>query len=122
MQEHKNLKYVGVNLTITTNGKSVQEPKELVRGKCVGVAFFAFATVPSQNINLSIEDTQGNPILEAVDVRDFNKGITGGLEAYKPVNFNTNGKIHINMFSPLEVSRQFSGHFLFVIDTDGYDR
>ncbi len=41
MQQHRNLKYVGVNLTIATNGKSVQEPKELVRGNCIGVAFFA---------------------------------------------------------------------------------
>ena len=120
--QYRNLKYVGVNLTIETNGKSVQEPKELVRGKCIGVAFFAYGTLPAQNINLSVEDTQGNPILEAVDIRDYEKGIVGGLDSYKPVRFNTNGKVHINMFSPLAVGRQFSGHFLFVIDTDGYDR
>ncbi|PTX55292.1 hypothetical protein C8N46_1204 [Kordia periserrulae] len=122
MQKNRNLKYVGVNLTITENGKSTQEPKELVRGRCIGVTFFEFDAIPLQNINLSIEDTQGNPILEAVDVRDFKKGTIGGLEAYKPVNFKTNGKVLINMFSPEIVAREFAGHFLFVIDTDGYDR
>jgi len=122
MQERRNLKYVGVNLSIDSGAKSTQEPKELVRGRCIGVAFFPYATMPGQNINLSIEDTQGNPILEAVDVRDYEKGIVGGLQSYKPVNFKTNGKVFINMFSPLAVGRVFNGHFLFVIDTDGYDR
>lgn len=122
MQQQRNIKYVGVNLTIATDGKSTQEQKELVRGRCIGVAFFEYGTIPTQNINLSVEDTQGNPILEAVDVRDYAKGTIGGLGAYKPVNFKTNGKVHINMFSPLALGRQFSGHFLFVIDTDGYDR
>ena len=93
----------------------------MVRGRCIGVAFFEFVTPPSQNINLSIEDTQGNPILEAVDIRDYEKGTTGGLDSYKPVNFQTNGKVIINMFSPLELGRQFNGHLLFVIDTDAYN-
>ena len=122
MQRDKKFKYVGVNLSITTGGKSTQQPKELVRGKCVGVAFFPFATLPSQNINISIEDTQGNPIIEAVDVRDYEKGIIGGLQSYKPVSFDTNGKVLINMFSPLVIARQVDGHFLFVIDPDGYGR
>ncbi len=101
--------------------KSKQEPKELTKGKCIGVTFFVYGGLPAQNINLSIEDTQGNPILEAVDVRDFEKGNTGGLQAYKQVNFNTNGKIYINLFSPLDAITAVSGHFLFVIDTNGYE-
>ncbi|AXG68215.1 hypothetical protein KORDIASMS9_00407 [Kordia sp. SMS9] len=122
MQTRRNLKYIGVNLTVDTGSKFVQQPKELVRGRCIGVAFFDFGSVPLQNINLSIEDTQGNPILEAVDIRDYKKGTIGGLQSYKSVNFKTNGKVFINMFSPVVFGRSFSGHFLFVIDTDGYDR
>ncbi|MEM6697992.1 MAG: hypothetical protein AAF599_06330 [Bacteroidota bacterium] len=122
MQRDKKLKYLGVNLSIATGGKSTQETKELVRGKCVGVTFFPFAALPTQNINISIEDTQGNPIVEAVDVRDYEKGIIGGLQSYKSVNFNTNGKVLINMFSPSVITRQVEGHFLFVIDTEGYGR
>jgi hypothetical protein len=122
MQVRRNLKYIGINLTIETNGKFIQESKELVRGRCIRVAFFPFGTPPSQNINLSVEDTQGNPILEAVDIRDYEKGTSGGLDSYKEVNFQTNGKVIINMFSPLELGRQFGGHLLFVIDTNAYDR
>ncbi|QHI35749.1 hypothetical protein IMCC3317_10970 [Kordia antarctica] len=117
----RKLKYVGVNLLLARGTKSKQEPKELVKGKCIGVAFFVFGNLPAQNINLSIEDTQGNPILEAVDVRDYEKGIAGGQKAYKEVNFNTNGKVYINLFSPADAISPVHGHFLFVIDTDGYE-
>lgn len=120
MQSRK-LKYVGVNLTVAARGKSVQEPKELIKGRCIGVAFFAYGALPAQNINLSIEDTQGNPVLEAVDVRDFEKGTTGGLESYKQVDFQTNGKVYINLFSPLDIEAGVSGHFLLVIDTSVYE-
>ncbi|MBC8753972.1 hypothetical protein H2O64_04770 [Kordia sp. YSTF-M3] len=117
----RKLKYVGVNLTLASRAKSSQEPKELTKGKCIGVTFFVYGDLPPQNINLSIEDTQGNPILEAVDVRDFEKGNTGGLQAYKQVNFNTNGKVYINLFSPQDAATTVNGHFLFVIDTNGYE-
>lgn len=117
MQKH--IKYESVSLSIVAKSAATVVPKVLSKGRCIGVAFFPFENnIPSQNINLAIEDTQGNPILEGVDVRDYLKGIVGGMDSYKQVNFATSGTVNIKLYSPSVVATDFKGQFLFVIQTD----
>lgn len=117
--EERNLKYEAIPIEIPANTNSGQGKKDLPKGKCKWVAFFPFGSIPAQNINLSVEDTQGNPVTDTVDVRDFLKGTSGGLNAYKQVNFTTNGLLRVNLFSPEILTKKFNGQFLFVIDTNG---
>ncbi|KAB8153380.1 hypothetical protein EZY14_009110 [Kordia sp. TARA_039_SRF] len=114
----KNIEYNSKDLSVENDGFSTEEHVTLDIGKCVGIAFHNFSTLPLQNVNLSVETTQGKPILLPVDIRDYQKSNAPGIDAYKRVSFQTNGKVNVKLSSSEALRSGFKGQVVFVIKTD----
>ena len=110
--------YESHNISIAPGGDAYKQPFQLPTGKCIGMCFLPFGDIPAQNINLSIETTQGADIIKPVDVRDFLKGTIGGLESYKPTGFRTHGQVNVVVNTTKALASEFSGQLVLVIQKD----
>jgi hypothetical protein len=119
-QERKNIKFQKtiVSLDRDSTGDKFR-CSELSQGRCVAMSVVQFSNADeTANINLSIIDTAGTDVIDAIDFRVYRLGSLGGLNGFVPVDFQSNPELRVVLSNPLGTNGTFNAQVVFAIETN----
>ncbi|MCH2194397.1 hypothetical protein [Kordia sp.] len=116
----KNIKFQKtiVNLDRNSTGDKFR-CSELSQGRCVAMSVVQLSSAAeTANINLSIIDTAGSDVIDAVDFRVYKLGSLGGLNGFIPVDFQSYPELRVVLSNPTATNGTFNAQVVFAIETN----
>ncbi|MFD0862497.1 hypothetical protein ACFQ1M_09785 [Sungkyunkwania multivorans] len=113
----KRTKYNTIPLNLASAALQNTEIGTPDRGRCIGIAVVnGSADTITGILNIGITASNGEAIVQPVDHRILKRGEIGGYNGFIPVNFETNGKVKVNISRSSALAQTFIGQLVLVIE------
>ena len=111
--------YYKADVSIPSGQTTTQVRTFIKDGVVRGVAFHKFSSAtPTHAVNIGIQSSQASDLIQQHDYRDYAKGDQGGIDAYKPANFESGRELQVNVNASQALAADFSGQLVFVVEVN----
>jgi len=111
------MKLISLNINIPANGQETEFSKPFLQGyKPTGV-FFKPHTTNSEIVNVKFEDSNGNTVVDPIDIMFLEKGNQGfDPSTAFPLKIDKGNTIEVTLKSEAPMTQEFKGQLLFILE------